>query len=170
MWGTRRNLVALCLYIPWRRYFTSDRDSVFSLRTKKLRNLIRLIENFNLDNLYINPRCHILVKVLSISENTAAVDMSLLKFKVTGSISLIHWSVVLWWSLKSNWLALSRLLSSRCLWTVFGITFSNSLPVVEKRLIGRKFWGKFGSLPDFGNVINLLPSMSLENRTTEGSD
>jgi hypothetical protein len=31
-----------------------------------------------------------------------------------------------------------------CLWTIFRITFSKSLPVVDKNLIGRKFWGNFG--------------------------
>jgi hypothetical protein len=39
------------------------------------------------------------------------------------------------------------------LWTNFSITFSNSLPVVGRRLIGLKFWGNFGSLPRFGKVI-----------------
>jgi hypothetical protein len=66
--------------------------------------------------------------------------MLLLKFKVTWSVSLIHWSVVLWRARKPNWLALSRPLSSKCLWTIFRITFSNSLRVADKRLIGRKFW------------------------------
>jgi hypothetical protein len=27
------------------------------------------------------------------------------------------------------------------------------LPVVDRRLIGRKFWGNLGSLPGFGKVI-----------------
>jgi hypothetical protein len=35
----------------------------------------------------------------------------------------------------------------------FRIIFSNSLPVVDKRLIGRIFWGNLGSLPSFGKVI-----------------
>jgi hypothetical protein len=77
----------------------------------------------------------------------------LLKFKVTWSVSLMHWSVVLWRERKQNWLALSRSLSSRCLWTIFRITFANSLPVVDNRLIGRKFWGNLGPLPGFGKVI-----------------
>jgi hypothetical protein len=42
---------------------------------------------------------------------------------------------------KPNWLALSRPLSSMCPWTIFRITFLNSLPVVDKRLIGCKFGG-----------------------------
>jgi hypothetical protein len=93
------------------------------------------------------------IKCLLIFKNTAAIDMLLLKFKVTWSVSLIHWSVVLWRARKPNWLALSRTLSSLCLWTVFRINFSNSLPAVNKRLIGRKFRGNFGSLPGFDNVM-----------------
>jgi hypothetical protein len=41
-----------------------------------------------------------------------------------------------------------------CLWTIFRITFYNSLPEIDKRLIGRKFLRNFRSLPGFGNVIN----------------
>jgi hypothetical protein len=74
------------------------------------------------------------------------------------SVSLIHWSVVLWWARTPNYLQLSMPLPSMCLWTIFRITFSNSLPVVNKRPIGRKFWGNFGSLPDFGNVITFSSS------------
>jgi hypothetical protein len=40
-----------------------------------------------------------------------------------------------------------------CFLTVPKIGFSNSWPVVEKRLIGSKFWGNFGSLLAFGNVM-----------------
>jgi hypothetical protein len=71
---------------------------------------------------------------------------------------------------KPNWLALSRLFSSMRLWIIFRITFSNSLPVVDKRLIGSKFGGNFGPLPGFVNVIILLSSKALENGTAEGSD
>lgn len=34
------------------------------------------------------------------------------------------------------------------------IKFSNTLPVVDKRLIGHKFEEKSGSLPSFGRVMN----------------
>jgi hypothetical protein len=40
-----------------------------------------------------------------------------------------------------------------CLWTIFRITFSNNLSVVDKRLIGRKCYGNFGFFPVFSNVI-----------------
>jgi hypothetical protein len=33
------------------------------------------------------------------------------------------------------------------------MTFTNSLPVVDKRLIGLKICGDLGSLPGFGKVI-----------------
>jgi hypothetical protein len=46
--------------------------------------------------MYSKPRCHAVSKAFSISKNTAAIDMLLMKFKVTWSISLIHWSVLLW--------------------------------------------------------------------------
>jgi hypothetical protein len=86
-------------------------------------------------------------------KNTAAVDILLLKLRGTWSVSLIHRSVVLWRARKPNWLALRRPPSSMCFWTAFRTTFSNSLPVVDRRLIGRKFWGNFVSLQGFGNVM-----------------
>jgi hypothetical protein len=95
------------------------------------------------------------IKTFSISKNTAAVDILLLKFKVTWSISLMYWSVMLWQSQNPNWLALSGLLL-QCAFGlhIFRITFLNNFPFVDKGLIGRKFWGNFGSLPGFGNIIN----------------
>jgi hypothetical protein len=65
----------------------------------------------------------------------------------------IHCSNVLWQEQKRNWLPLSGHLSWTCLWTIFRITFSNSLPVVHNRLIWHKFWGNFGSLPGFSNIL-----------------
>jgi hypothetical protein len=40
-----------------------------------------------------------------------------------------------------------------CVWTIFRIFFSNGLPVVDKGLIGCKFWGKYASFLGSGNVI-----------------
>jgi hypothetical protein len=54
------------------------------------------------------------IKGFSMSKNTAAVDILLLKLRVTWSVSLMYCSVVLWVARKPNWLALSRLLSSIC--------------------------------------------------------
>jgi hypothetical protein len=116
-------------------------------------SLFKLTEKSNFDNLYSKPVCHVVSRAFSISKNTAAEDMLLLKLRVTWSVILIHCKVVLWQARKPNWFAFSRPLSPMCLWTIFGITFSNNLPVVGKRLIGRNFWGNVGSLPGFGKVI-----------------
>jgi hypothetical protein len=43
--------------------------------------------------------------------------------------------------------------SSVCFFIVLKISLSNSLPVVDKRVIGRKFWGDFEFLPGFGRVV-----------------
>jgi hypothetical protein len=118
-----------CLYTPWRRHFTLDQDSEISKRKIELISLIILLENFNLDYLHSKPRCDVVSKAISICKNTAAVDMLLLKFNVTWSVSLIYWSVVLWRARKQNWLALSRSLSSIFVWTIFIIPCSNSLPL-----------------------------------------
>jgi hypothetical protein len=115
-------------------------------------SLIKLFENSNLDNFYSKPECHVLSQAFSMSKNTAAVDILLLKLRVKWSVSLMHCSIVLWRP-QPNWLALSRPLSLICFWRVFRITFSNSLPLMDRRLIGRKFLGNFGSLPGFGNVV-----------------
>jgi hypothetical protein len=40
-----------------------------------------------------------------------------------------------------------------CFWIILKISFSNSLPVVDERLMGHKIWGNFGSLPGFGSVV-----------------
>jgi hypothetical protein len=60
---------------------------------------------------------------------------------------------MLWHARKANWRSLSRPLSSMRFWTIFSITFSNSLPIVDKRLIGSQFWGNLWSLPVFCKVI-----------------
>lgn len=52
----------------------------------------------------------------------------------------------------------------------FGITFSNSLPVVDKRLIGRKLCGNLGSLPAFGKVITSASFREAENVTAESNE
>jgi hypothetical protein len=48
--------------------------------------LIKLIKNFNLENPYSKPRCHVVSRAFSISKNTTAVDVLLLKFKITWSV------------------------------------------------------------------------------------
>jgi hypothetical protein len=121
---------------------------------KELMSLIKLVQNSNLDILYSKPHCHVLLMAISMCKNTAAVDILLLKLRVTWSVSLIHCSVVLWHARKTNCLTLSRLLSSTCFWTMLRMTFSNKLPLVERRLIGCEFWEKYGSLSGFGIDMN----------------
>jgi hypothetical protein len=87
------------------------------------------------------------------SKKTAAMEKLLLKFRVTWSVILMHRIIILWHARKTNWHTFSKLFSSTCLWTILRITFTNSLPVVERRLSDHKFWGNFGSLPGFSKVI-----------------
>jgi hypothetical protein len=100
---------------------------------------------------YSRSECPVVSKTFSISKNTAAVNILLLEFKVTCSVSLVDRSVIMWSARKSNWLTFSKFPSSVCFWIVLKI-ISNNFPVVNKRLIGRKFW----SLPCFGRVMNFL--------------
>jgi hypothetical protein len=120
---------------------------------KALMSLIKLVENSNLNNLYSKPECHVVSEAFSMTKSTATIDILLLKLRVTWSVSLIHCSVVLWRARKPNWPALRRSLSSKRFWTIFRITFSNNLPVVDRRPIGSKFWRNLGSLSGFGNVM-----------------
>jgi hypothetical protein len=93
--GQERTLRHPCLHFPWRRHFPSIETLNFHWERKELVSLIKLVENSHLDNLYSNPLCHAVSNAFSISKNTAAVDISLLKLKVTWSVSLIH-NIVLW--------------------------------------------------------------------------
>jgi uncharacterized membrane protein len=82
---------------------------------------------------------------VSISKNTEAIDILLLKFRVMWSSSphTLECHTVICSK------AFSKFLSSVCFWIVLKISFSNSLPIVDKRLIGCKFWGHFGSFAGF---------------------
>jgi hypothetical protein len=123
MLGTGRNPAApLLVYTLAQTFHLRPKLWILSENEK---SLITLTENFNSGNLYSKPRCHVVSNAFSISKNTAAIDMLLLKFKVTWSVSLIHWSIVLWRAQEPNWLERSRPLSAVCLWTIFRITFSN---------------------------------------------
>jgi hypothetical protein len=116
-------------------------------------SLIKVTEKSKFDNLCSKHVCEVVSKAFSISKNTATVDMLFFKLKVTWSVCLIHCKVVLWLARNLNWFTFSRPLSPEWLWTIFRITFSNSLPVVGKRLVDRTFSGNVGSLRSFGNVI-----------------
>jgi hypothetical protein len=71
----------------------------FHSHRKELICLIKFTEKFNLCNLYNKPGCHVISKNFSISKNTTTVDMLLLKFNITWSVSLTHCSVSHWSSL-----------------------------------------------------------------------
>jgi hypothetical protein len=89
---------------------------------------------------------------LSIS-STAAVDILLLKFRLTWSSSLIYWSVVLWSDQSQTHLHVVSFFP-QCFWIALKISFSNTLPTVGKRLTGRKFGGNFECLLGFSRVMN----------------
>jgi hypothetical protein len=58
-----------------------------------------------------------------------------------------------------------------CLWTIFCITFSKSVPIVDRRLIGRKVvWGILGPYPGLVRLSHSLPSMTSGSARSEGSD
>jgi hypothetical protein len=67
----------------------------FLSERKELISWIKLVENSNFDIFYSNPECHEVSNVFSMSENTAAIHILLLKLRVAWSVSLINCSVVL---------------------------------------------------------------------------
>jgi hypothetical protein len=95
-------------YIPWRRISPSTEILNFLWERKELISLIRLIENCNVDNLYSKPMYHVSSKAFPISISTIDVDKLLFNFKVMWSVSVIHWSAVLWRGRKPNCLPLIR--------------------------------------------------------------
>jgi hypothetical protein len=50
------------------------------LLVRKATSLMRLVENSDSDNLHCRPECYVVSQASSISKNTAAVDILLLKF------------------------------------------------------------------------------------------
>jgi hypothetical protein len=53
-------------------------------------SLINMVKNSNLHNLHSKPECHVVSKAFSMFKNTVAIDILLLKLRVTGSVRLIH--------------------------------------------------------------------------------
>jgi hypothetical protein len=62
-------------------FFTETAN--FLLDRYELTSLIKLVENCNVYSLYNKSGCNIVSKAFSMSRNTAAVDILLLKFRVT---------------------------------------------------------------------------------------
>jgi hypothetical protein len=99
-------------------------------------------------------------KTFSLSKNTVAFDILLLKFRATWAPSPIHWNVTLWSARKPDWLALNKFLSSVYFWIAFKIGFSKNLPLRESLDLCRVTAG----------LWILLPSKVPRNDQTEGSD
>jgi hypothetical protein len=93
----------------------------FRCERKEPISLIKLVENYNFDNLYSRPVCRGVKGFFDVQEHRSQ-DILLLKLRVTWSVSLIPCSVVLCRARKPNWPALSRHLSSMCFWTIFRMT------------------------------------------------
>jgi hypothetical protein len=55
----------------------------FLLVKKEVISLTRLVKNCNSDSIYSRPGCHVVSKAFSMSKNTAAVDLLLLKVRET---------------------------------------------------------------------------------------
>jgi hypothetical protein len=56
----------------------------------ELIGLIKLIDNFNFDNLYNKPECHVVSRAFLTFKNTTAVIRLLFKFKIVWSLSLVN--------------------------------------------------------------------------------
>ena len=123
------------------------------LERKDTISMVKCFENSNFDSLCSKLECHVVSKAFLMSKNTFWIEIKGHVFRQPHTLY-----VVLWRARKTNWLALSWPLSSICLWRNFKNTFSNSFPVVDRRLIERKFLRNFGSLPGLGKVITLLLS------------
>jgi hypothetical protein len=126
--GTGRSLEAPMLVFLCGWPFHLRKKLNFRADRNELIRLIKFVDNFHLRSLYNKPGFHVVPKGLSISKNTAAVDMLLLKFTVTWSVNLIHCNVVLWRARKPKWLPLSRSLTSTCFWTIFRRLFRKVCP------------------------------------------
>jgi hypothetical protein len=122
----------------------------FLCKRKVLICFIKLAENSSLDCLYSKLVCHMFSKAFSISTKNGSVDVLLLKLRVTSFVSPIHSNIGLWPALNAkhilyilyyttklyNIYLKSKLACIQQVSDYFSITFSNSLPVVDKRLIG----------------------------------
>jgi len=60
------------------------------LEMNELKNLIKLGERCKSDSSYSKPGCHVVPNAFSTSKKTVVMDILLLKFMVTWSVSLMH--------------------------------------------------------------------------------
>jgi hypothetical protein len=110
----------------WCGQFALNYNSEFSVGNEWANKFDEAGRKMQFGSLYSKPGCHVVSKAFSISKKTAALEILLLKFRVTWSTRLIHWSVVLSRARKPNWVTFSKFFSSTCLCTILKITFSVS--------------------------------------------
>lgn len=125
VWETGQKLVAPLLlhllYLLTQIFHLLPKLLNLQCERTKIINVIRLVENYNLDNLYSKPRYHILI-----SRNTKAEDILLLKLRIMWSVILIHCTVMIWSAWNPDFHEASFLLSVYPR-TIFKITVSKSL-------------------------------------------
>jgi hypothetical protein len=120
-------------------------------------------------DLHSRPGCHVVSKAFSISKDTPAFDISLLKLW-RDPLETYTVSLVLWCATKPHWLAFSKFLSSMCLWAICRISFSKCLPVVDRTLVVRLVGGNLGFLPALAELWFWLPSKIPGSDRVESSD
>jgi hypothetical protein len=101
--------------------------------------LMTLVENSNSDSSFSRPECHVVSEAFLIFRNTAGVDRLLLKLEwrdPPASHTEVSYSDLL--ESQTDLHLVSSFLS--VVWIVLKISFTNSSPVVDKKLIERKFW------------------------------
>jgi len=134
-------------YISWGKDISPWTITLnFLLERNEPVSLIKVDEKCNFDSLCNKPGFQVESKAFSISKNTAAVDMLLLKFKVTWSVSCIEASCC--GALESQIGMDSVCYFPQCVfelfwWWPFQIVFPTGL----------KFWENFGFLPGFGKAF-----------------
>jgi hypothetical protein len=149
--------------------FPSTETLKFLLVKNELISFIKFVENCNLYNLCNKPGYHVVSTAFFDIQEYRSCGHNVVKVK-GHVIRKPH-------TLKCR--AVTRTKAKlTCIWQVFFnqvpmdcflITSSNSLPVVDNRLIGLKFCGNFGSLPGLGNVITFASFKWMENMRTENS-
>jgi hypothetical protein len=98
---------------------------------------------------YSRPKCHVVSKTFSISRNTAAVQFLGDVISHPHTLKYLNCDLID----SQNYFHLVSFFPY-CFWTVLEINFAISLPIVDKRLIGRKFWGNLKYFQGFGSYDN----------------
>jgi hypothetical protein len=103
--------------------------------------------------LYNKPRCHVLLNAFfNIQEySSRRHDIIEIQVYVVRKPHTLKCRAVM--GTETKLACIKKAAFSMVLWTIFRVTFSNNLPNDDKKLIGSKFCGQFGSLPGIGYVI-----------------